>query len=332
MRILAASPLAYDATSYYRAFGVFPNLKKHIPNLQVDPYMGGGRRTWAELMQYDVLFLQRPSHPDWLKLAQYCKGLGLKIWVDHDDNLFDLPPYNRVSDTYTPQVKKTMHDILRVADLITVSTPAIQSYFAGLGCKSHVVPNALNTDLTPMAKDYNAPQEGKNEQFVWRGSETHIADCLFFAEAMANAIDQRPKTFWNFLGYNPFTITTGFPPAKWRYYIPEDIMVYNENLRNIKGQIMHVPLVEDGLNKCKSNIAWIEATAAGMVTIAPDWPEWQRAGIINYKSIDEYGSMLMRPLDDNKERWQASRDYIMDNLTLNKVNEQRATLLNNLFA
>jgi hypothetical protein len=332
MRILAASPLAYDATSYYRAFGVFPNLKRYMPKLQVDPYMGGGRKTWAELLQYDALFLQRPAHADWLKLAQYCKALGLKVWIDHDDNLFDLPPYNRVSDTYTPQVKKTMLEIMRTADLITVSTPAIQSYFAGLGCESHVVSNALNTDLTPMAIEYNAPQEGKNEQFIWRGSETHIADCLFFTEPMATAMEGRDKTFWHFLGYHPFMVTMSFPPAKWKYHIPEDIMVYNENLRSIKGQIMHVPLVEDGLNKCKSNIAWIEATAAGMATIAPDWQEWKHPGIINYTSIEDYGIKLMRSTDNNQELWKASRDYIMDNLTLNKINEQRATLLNNLFA
>ena len=332
MKILALSPLAYDATSYYRAFGVFPNLKKKIPDLVVEPYMGGGRRTWAELLQYDVLFLQRPAHPDWLKLAQYCKGLGIKVWVDHDDNLFDLPPYNRVADTYTPQVKKTMLDIMRLADVITVSTEAIKTYFAGIGVDNVVViPNALNTDLTRMAAAYNEPDPTKNDQFVWRGSETHVADCAFFADAMGDAIDRRGKTFWNFFGYNPWQITINFSPVKWRYHIPEDIMVYVENLRSIKGQLMHVPLVEDGLNLCKSNIAWIEATAAGMVTLAPDWHEWQKPGVLNYKSIDEYGSLLMRPLDDAKERWAASRDYIMENLTLDKVNEQRATILNNLF-
>jgi hypothetical protein len=331
MKILALSPLAYDATSYYRAFGVFPNLRKKIPGMTVDPYMGGGRRTWAELLQYDVLFLQRPAHADWLKLAQYCKGLGIKVWVDHDDNLFDLPPYNRVSDTYTNSTKLTMLQIMRVADVVTVSTQAIKDYFTSLEVDSIVVPNALNTELTPMAEAYNEPGANNNEQFIWRGSETHLADCSFFMEAMADAIERREKTFWHFFGYNPWQVTMNFPPAKWKYHIPDDIMVYSDNLRKTKGQVMHVPLIEDGLNKCKSNIAWIEATAAGMVTLAPDWPEWQKPGVMLYKSIENYGERLMMPLDGAAIRWAASRDYIMENLTLDKVNEQRATILNNLF-
>ena len=93
---------------------------------------------------------------------------------------------------------------------------------------------------------------------------------------------------------------------------------------------MHVPLIEDGMNRCKSNIAWIEATAAGAVTIAPDWVEWQKPGVLNYNGLDEFKSMLMRPLDDAPERWAASRDYIMENLTLNKVNEQRARIVREL--
>ena len=329
MKILALSPLAYDATSYYRAFGVFPNLRKKIPDLVVEPYMGAGRRTWAELLQYDVLFMQRPAHPDWLKLAQYCKGIGLKVWVDYDDNLFDLPPYNRVSDTYTPQVKKTMLEIMRVANVVTVSTEAIKTYFNKIGVDNVVViPNALNTDLTPMAAAYNEPDP--TEQFVWRGSETHVADCAFFADVMGDSIERREKTFWSFLGYNPWQVTINFPPTKWKYSIPEDIMVYIDNLKKIKGQLMHVPLVEDGLNICKSNIAWIEATTAGMVTLAPDWHEWQKPGVLNYTSIENYGERLMMPLDGSKLRWEASRDYIMENLTLDKVNEQRVTILNNL--
>jgi hypothetical protein len=335
IKILAAVPLAYDATSYYRAFGIFPDLKKQVDNLFIDSYTGfGGRRyTWAELMPYDILFMQRPAHPDWLALAKYCKNLGIKIWVDYDDNLFNLPPYNRVSDTYTDKIKKTMFDILTVADEVTVSTPAIQEYFHQMGISSDVIPNALNIQVTPMATEYNwegtkmIPSIQTVEQFVWRGSETHLYDFLYHQEQIVEAMTKRPNTFWSFLGFNPSFITMTQPATKWKYFIPEDVMIYIDNMRKLKPSVMHVPLVDDGLNQCKSNIAWIEATACGAVTIGPNWPEWQRPGIINYSSFDEYGSMLMRPLDDARERWGASRDYIMENLTLTHVNKQRAKII-----
>lgn len=333
-RILACVPLAYDATSYYRAYGVFPNLRKHyIPNLAVQNFIGGGKRTWAELLTFDILFMQRPAYPEWLKLAEYMKGLGKKIWIDHDDNLFDLPPYNRVVDTYNPTVKKTMLDMLKIADVVTVSTPSLQKYFMdNFAISSIVIPNALNDELTPMANEYN--KSLPIERFVWRGSETHQADLMEYSVALINAMHNRPNTFWDYMGYNPFFVTMGFTPDKWKYYLPEDIMVYTANLKSAKPQIIHVPLIEDGLNECKSNIAWIEATAAGAVCIGPNWPEWNKPGIINYDSVENYGEILLQPLQGHRltmqERWEQSKDYIQENLLLTHVNRQRAEIINQL--
>lgn len=331
-KILACVPMSHDATSYYRSYGVFPNLKKHhIPDIWVDDYLRGGKRTWAELLQYDIIFLQRPAHGDWLLLAKYCKSLGKKIWIDHDDNLFQLPPYNRVVNTYTTAVKKNMLDIIKIADVVTVSTKAIQSYFLeSFGVNSVVVPNALNDEVTPMVAQYN--EVVKDENFVWRGSETHQFDCLQFAQPIGDAMEERKNAFWHFMGYNPYVITMAFEEKKYKYWGEEDIMVYYNNLKSIRPQMMHVPLVLDPLNQCKSNIAWIEATAAGAVTIAPDWHEWRKPGVLNYNTPEEYLSMLMRPLDDAPERWAASRDYINENLLLTKVNLQRKEIINNLMA
>jgi len=331
-KILACVPLAYDATSYYRAYGVFPNLKKyHVPGLEWHNYIGGGRRTWAELLAYDIVFMQRPAYPEWLKLAEYMKGLGKKIWIDHDDNLFELPPYNRVVDTYNPGVKKTMLDMLKLADVVTVSTLALQEYFKkALNIDSIIIPNALNEQLTPIVPEYN--QALGIDKYLWRGSETHQGDLTFFADPLGNAMEARPTTVWHYMGYNPWHVTINFPLEKWKYHMPEDIMVYYNNMLKLKPQVMHVPLFEDGLNHCKSNIAWIEATAIGAVTIAPNWHEWQKPGVINYDSIEDYGSKLMAVIDKPEERWKQSRDYILENLTLTKVNQQRANIINKLNA
>jgi hypothetical protein len=331
-RILAAVPLAFDATSYYRAYGIFPNLrKKYIHDLTWQNFIGGGKRTWAELLSFDILFMQRPAFPEWLKLAEYMKGLGKKVWIDHDDNLFNLPPYNRVVDTYNPVVKKSMLDMMKLADVVTVSTPALQKYFMeNFAVECVVIPNAFNEELMTMASEYNAPQ--KTEKILWRGSETHQADLMEVADQLAFAMENRPNTFWDFMGFNPFFVTMNFPADKWRYHLSEDIMVYTNNLKAIKPQIVHVPLISDGLNHGKSNIAWIEATAAGAVTIGPNWPEWQRPGLINYSTVEHYGELLMVPMDIelNRERWQASRDHIMENLTLTNVNKQRFEIIKQL--
>jgi vacuolar-type H+-ATPase catalytic subunit A/Vma1 len=89
--------------------------------------------------------------------------------------------------------------------------------------------------------------------------------------------------------------------------------------------------VPNSLNYCKSNIAWLEATSVGAAIIAPDWEEWRKPGIIRYDSIEKYGELLLNYQSDNlHEHWAKSREYIMENLTLEKVNKQRVKLVERL--
>lgn len=327
MKILACIPLPYDATSWYRAMGVFPNLRNnYIPDLDIEVY-GGRKYSWAELLQFDVMFMQRPARPDWLKLAEYMKGMGKKIWIDHDDNLFQLPVYNRVVDEYTPEIKQGMITMMRIADVITVSTPALKTLFESFGIKNRieVIPNALNDDVMRMATQWNVVTG--LEQYVWRGSETHQGDLVHFGDALMDAMQERKGAFWTFMGYNPWLITQNFNMSVCRYAKPDDIMVYTSNFAKIRPQVLHVPLHDDPLNQCKSNIAWIEGTAAGAVVIAPDWPEWRKPGVLNYNSPGEYRSLLMQVHDEYPDRWKASAEYVKNNLLLTNVNKQRAEIL-----
>lgn len=344
IKLLALTPMEFDGTSYYRAHGVFPNLIKQMNNqLQVTKYKGdfGQGYNWSDLINFDIIFLQRPclDAAKRMRLVQYCKDLGIKVWIDFDDNLFDLPRENRMFEDVTPQIKKDMLTLFKLADVITVSTKALKEFFATLGVGAEVVPNALNEEVTPMAENYNWLNEpldfsgNRNtsiEQILWRGSETHQGDIYYHINQIFHAIDNRPNTHWHWMGYDPWYITNGTEPEKYSTHKSEDIMVYFKNLRKLRPQLVHFPLMDNSLNRCKSNIAWLEATSVGATIIAPDWEEWKHPGVINYTSFEHYGTLLMQSLDGNGERWQASRDYIMENLTLEKVNKQRVELIENL--
>jgi hypothetical protein len=70
-------------------------------------------------------------------------------------------------------------------------------------------------------------------------------------------------------------------------YIPwnQNFMSYQIQLRGTSPDYIVVPLVNDAFNRCKSNIAWIEATNAGAVTIAPSY-------------LPEFRGPAMHPLQD----------------------------------
>jgi hypothetical protein len=335
IKLLAIHPMEFDGTSYYRAHGIFPNLIKQFNHqLRIDKYQGdfGRGYNWTDLQYYDILFLQRPclDAAKRIRLVNYCKDLGIKIWIDFDDNLFDLPNENRLQEDVTNEIRKDMVTILKLADVITVSTKALKEFFATLGLVTEVVPNALNEDITPMAEDYNTPLIGDPIKLLWRGSDTHQGDLYYSQNEIFKAIDIRQNTHWHFMGYNPWFITNGMEKGHYTYHKSEDLMIYFRNLRKVKPQLVHFPLMPNALNFGKSNIAWIESTAAGAVIIAPDWEEWRKTGVINYTSQEHYGELLTRSLDGDAELWKQSRDYIMENLTLDKVNEQRVRIIERL--
>ena len=107
-----------------------------------------------------------------------------------------------------------------------------------------------------------------------------------------------------------------------------------------------VPLADSRFNRAKSMIAWIEATCAGAVVLAPDWEEWQRPGVVHYRDAEEFCNKLkvlmhqFGKTEDTKgrdpERGEVhphagiSRYYIENHLMLDTVNERRWAILNTL--
>ena len=326
IKILVKSPIPWDSTSFYRTWGVLHNLnRKFDRRLDLQPFQGRNF-TWAELGAYDILYMQRPAKTDDLKLAQYCKDLGIKVWIDYDDNLFCLPNESRAFFDYDVVVKKTMQDLLLLADCVSVSTVDLKIFFESLGAVNvDVVPNAVNEDFIKPASAYNAD----SKVIVWRGSETHCGDLTYFSDYLYDAIKDS-EYHWHFMGYNPFTLTNSDISGKIFLHKGEDVMIYNQRLKLLKPKVMHVPLVDNELNRAKSNIAWIEATYAGAVTIAPNWPEWNRPGVICYDDMDDYKKLLTIPSQDYAKCWEASMKYIKENLTLDYVNQKRIDIITKL--
>jgi hypothetical protein len=353
MKILAICPIKFDGTSYYRAYGIFPHLKKLFEDdgirFDLHPYLEGGGYTWADLLSYDWIFLQRPSldASKRIKLIEFCKRLKKKIWIDFDDNLFALPMENRVYDDITKEVKDSMFLVLNMADVITVSTPALKESFEKIGVKARieVIPNAWDFELNGFADSFNEikqlpPPQQTKVKYLWRGSETHWMDLMGAGEAIMGAIGElQNKVMWAWMGYNPVFLTENVPIEWWSYSKGEDIFEYFRNLKMYAPQVLFFPLRDNHLNRSKSNIAWMEATFAGAVCIAPNWPEWRKPGVINYKDEADLEQKLKNTyqLSFNEvgkpnisHFWEESSDYIRENLSLDIVNLKRKQILQGL--
>jgi hypothetical protein len=56
-------------------------------------------------------------------------------------------------------------------------------------------------------------------------------------------------------------------------------------LFDIRPHFVVVPLQDNPFNRAKSNIAELEAQAAGAIAIVPDWEEWR--SVVRYKATEE---------------------------------------------
>lgn len=347
-------PNALDATSLYRGVGPLQSLRRRMGR-DIEMRIGGDVN-WGTLKGIDAVFMQRPAMDSHVQILNMAHANRKPVWVDYDDDLYHVPFNNRTFKLYSnPKIQNNISTLIAKADVLTVSTPQLAETFRAIleqigraqqkepglklsPGKIHVVPNAYDIEhLDPLSDATKAPHQ--RNIVCWRGSGTHDKDLMAFTPEICKAVGRHLDWTYNFVG-EPFWWTMeqldqvkGVKPTTVIQTETIDPIEYFNFLKNTLPALMIVPLEDCPFNRAKSNIAWVEATHAGAVTLAPDWPEWQRPGIINYKDAYDFELKLetfLRGGNDGMALWKQSRDFILENLTLSKVNMLREVIVRDL--
>lgn len=328
IKLLAITPHEHDTTSFYRAHGVFNDLRKQLSNtLIID------RReafTWVDIENSDIVFLQRPYTNEHLGMVKYAKEMNKPLWVDYDDNLFEISPANFMAyeHYYSDEIKNNMLTIIATADVVTVTTEELRRTLSKLNKNVEVIPNAMNTE-TFGYRDRDIKKREKG--IVWRGGGSHFLDISDFSHEIYYAVNKFPGWQFSFMGMMPWFLDP--KRENVRYFPVEDVIVYFRRLLMLSPSVMQVPLQNTHFNHCKSNIAYIEGIFSGGLVVGPDWEEWRLPGALVYKNEKQYQDLLTQVCKGNVDVETSNRqgwEYINDNLTLNCVNKKRVELINRL--
>lgn len=305
-----------DGCSWYRSLGPLGRLRRQFPDLfRFAPLMPSESPDWSSLYQVDVLFMQRPNSEDALGWALATKEAGRKLWVDYDDDLFHLPvehpSYHQLRAAWP-----LMQQIIQMADVVSVSTPALEAVLSRLNMNVHVIPNAIDETLScPRARD---PDTYDPKWLAWRGSVTHQEDLVVGRELMTD-----PAYTVQYFGHNPPWVRAHDLMTPWA-----GVPHYLQGLRESLAGALVVPLRDNALNRSKSNCAWLEATWAGLATahISDGEPlsEFCKPGILSESQLREASPDELAAARDE------SLSYVLDNLTLESVNLKRRALLEGL--
>jgi hypothetical protein len=268
-RILVVHPEKADGTSYYRAW----NPLSRLSNVElVEPKKDV--LSWATLADIDIVFYQRPCTQFDVVQLDLVKSCRKPIWVDFDDNGFSVPEDNLAHNFYIRDDKQAcMRAIIKLADIITVSTPALKEAL------QEQVPTA-NITIIPNAVDDNLfvvePLIHQREKVIlMRGASGHKNDWGMYKDTILDILRDYPEYKLAVCGFHPEWLSE-VPDSQLRLYQFSSIPEYFETLMQIRPEIMIVPLIDNDFNKSKSAIALFEGVLAGAAVTAASLPEFNK--------------------------------------------------------
>lgn len=302
-------PDGSDATSLYRALGPLRAMQREgrgfEPAVELElrrPVLGpkGQELTWDWLLGCDALLLQRPWLPLHTQLAVQAKMMGLGLWVDWDDDYLTIHPSNPNYHGFMhPGLRETLQQIGRLADVVTVTTEVLARRVELLCARERptvrVVPNACRWPLRTGRR--------RERRVSWRGGASHELDITSVLKELAELarLPQFGKWEWAFLGDVPWQVEQAMPKERCLGGFGAEPWLYMEAMERLAPYVHIVPLARTAFNPCKSHLAWLEATAAGAVVIAPALEEWQRPGVVNYTDAKDFQKKLRGVMESYHE-------------------------------
>lgn len=321
IRVLTFAPSLVDGTSFYRLGGVMPYLNKEYSDIEIYDASHKDQPNWHDYAGFDIVVFQRPFIEPHLKMISMMKLMGLKIIIDYDDDILNLPIHNPYYINYNGN-RGNIENIIKMADEVWVSTPALKETIVKLNKNVTVVPNAHNDYIFPVNK--KMPFNSKTKKVAYRGGTTHEMDVYSRLDEWVSIVNKNMKTTFYFIGAR-FPYLESKCGDNYNIVPGSHILDYFRNINMINPNIFIYTLEDTQFNRAKSNISWIEATYAGAAVLAPDYlSEFIRPGIISFNESmqDIFNAVKKNNLllqEMNEESW----DYIQNKLLLSYVNQKR---------
>lgn len=212
--------------------------------------------------------------PKQMRIAQ---DLGQRIIVDIDDHFDGLHEANQAFHTTDPARNRAsnrehLREIIKQADLVTVSTPFLADYYADKARDVRLIRNGVNPrQFTPVKHADGRPIIGWAGATAWRSNDLEGLRSWLPSFLQENEVffmhaghESGKPTFAELTGVNPDLIVT-VPMQPLPKYA--DMLAFDIGI---------VPLAAIDFNRAKSSIKGLEYSLAGIPWVADPMPEYER--------------------------------------------------------
>lgn len=250
-------PAGKTASGYYRAM---------IPS---DIAYEGGKIVshWtasidlSKALRYNILWVQLITSHILFEIIKKAKSQGVRIVYDIDDRLDSIPADNQAGSVYgTPEKQAEILSMLRIADLVTVSTEPLAEHLRECGIENvRVVRNQMTANVAPRRH----PPNPAFTRILWAGSPTHKHDLAIVAPAIRNILKRHAgKVRFTCMGERlPEALADCYDYVDLKE--PVDFADYHDTIASIAADFGIAPLQVNPFNDSKSAIKALEYASAG---------------------------------------------------------------------
>lgn len=210
---------------------------------------------------------------DCVAMYREARDRGQFVFVDLDDDVWQLPAWNPAAAFYTPAMLERVNANLDASSGVFVSTPALAEQTAKhTSAPVFVCPNAIDT------YGYHVTDEHDPIRVGWCGmTDWRIGDLAMIADELADALRGRRVEFWQIgaqSGRFPISDALGpdFPvPVVERPWVP---------MSELPGALADidlavVPMEDIPINRSRSATTGLALAASGIPIVASPLPAYE---------------------------------------------------------
>lgn len=342
---IAAMPADLWACGKFRIIEPYNSLSKEDTGFHYEMLTFGNGESisvhllMASLMQYDAIVFQRVCDPNIVALMAALKKSGKKVYMDVDDDLFNVSTFSPAYNVWNKSAERGMaiqvfKESLKHVDALFVSTPQLVSRYEHLVPSVEVFSNALDLDDPRFDKANSRRNEYPldKDMVMWTGSSTHLDSLAEISGKLKQVFDQRPDSRFALCGNIEFLDMFNVNPNQKVFVQHVPIDQYT-NIPSI-ADIGLAPVKKNKFNDCKSELKCLEYGIWGIPTVCTD-----AAPYVRFNQVSNGGNLLCR--DNKPKEWirnigklldnenyrmemgEKARQAVINHYNLKKINEQR---------
>ena len=218
----------------------------------------------------DVVVIQRMfAGPENEAVLHRIFASGKPILYELDDWFFDMPadnPHTQYAKSRLPYIRQ----IIQRAQVVTVSTDELRQRMASLHPRVVVLPNLVDEKQWAA----RAALTGDKVIIGYAGTATHSRDLAMVERVLERiAAKHAGRVGFVFLGCS--TERLARLPDSRVVEFQHGYGKYVQTLQSVPMDIALAPLTDNPFNRCKSNIKWVEYSAAGIAGVYADIPAYR---------------------------------------------------------